>query len=190
MTTATPAAVRSFWFSLDMDAWFRSGTALDATVRRRFAATLRAAERGELDGWCATPEGFVALVVVLDQFSRHVHRGKAAAYRNDARALGLARAHAARHLPALTAAEAMFALMPYQHATDARAQREGVRALARLVAARAGKRGVGLLRQALRHQRGHLAVLERFGRFPKRVRPRHRTPAERAYVRATPDVPY
>ena len=85
---ASAAAVLSYWFAADggSDAsvnyrtkWFASRTggrqaAVDAQIRAEFGATLRCAEAGELEGWRSTARGALALVVVLDQFSRHVYR--------------------------------------------------------------------------------------------------------------------
>src|SRR6476469_5546329 len=97
---ASAEDVLAFWFppGLDRDEathraqiirWFRGGT--DDEIRARFVPTLEAAIRGELDGWTATPRGRLALILVLDQFSRSACAGTARAYAQDARAQALAR---------------------------------------------------------------------------------------------------
>jgi uncharacterized protein (DUF924 family) len=92
-------AVLDYWFAGDLETayetkWFvQAGSAaqlaLDADIRTRFGELLASAERGELDGaWSRTPQAALALIVLLDQLSRHVHRGDAAAVAaNDVRAL-------------------------------------------------------------------------------------------------------
>ena len=99
-------AVLQFWFGGDTrqqytSLWFAphhsaQQRAADATITERFGATLAAAERGELEGWRSSGAGLVALIVVLDQFTRHVYRGHAERGKmgggepNNARALGCA----------------------------------------------------------------------------------------------------
>src|SRR5438067_179326 len=86
--------VLAFWFPPGHDAdepslmkqfafWFRGDS--NAEAKRRFSGLLERAERGELDGWAETPRGRLALVLVLDQFSRAVHAGTPHAFANDAR---------------------------------------------------------------------------------------------------------
>ena len=98
-------AVLRFWFggvgALDVDLystrWFvADGTAaqaaLDAEVRGRFGALLERAECGALDDWRRSARGTLALIVVLDQLSRHAHRASQRRERveaNDALALRL-----------------------------------------------------------------------------------------------------
>src|SRR4051812_26912765 len=94
----TSADVLAFWFPPGVDAdepthraqivrWFRGGT--NAEIVERFVPTLEAAVRGELDAWASTPRGRLALILVLDQFSRAIYRD-AAAYAQDPRAQRLA----------------------------------------------------------------------------------------------------
>jgi len=71
--------------------WFRSDPGVDAAVRARFAPWVERAAAGELDAWKATPEGLLALVILLDQFPRNLHRGTAAAFAHDDAALALCR---------------------------------------------------------------------------------------------------
>ena len=71
--------------------WFRKSDAFDAAIRTRFAATYEAAARGDLAHWRAQPLSALALVIVLDQFPRNIHRAQPAAFAYDARALELTR---------------------------------------------------------------------------------------------------
>src|SRR5258706_16091447 len=71
--------------------WFGSSDELDAKIRSRFGELVERARAGSLDGWAETPRGALALVILLDQFSRNVYRGRAEAFACDARALDIAR---------------------------------------------------------------------------------------------------
>ena len=83
-TAHNPQDVLAFWFpddgAPDLALWFGGSTEIDADIRARFADVHAAAAGGELDHWADTPEGAVALVVVLDQLSRNLHRGDMAMF--------------------------------------------------------------------------------------------------------------
>ena len=86
-----PHPILHFWFEeLTPKQHFAKDAALDEAIRTRFGATLEAAGRCELFAWRATPEGRLAEVLVLDQFSRNVYRDTARAFAQDALALVLA----------------------------------------------------------------------------------------------------
>jgi uncharacterized protein (DUF924 family) len=166
-----PRDVLDFWFGApgsaeygtDRKMWFRKNEGFDAQLRERFGALLEAASAGELDGWAATPEGTLALVIVLDQFSRNCHRGTPRAFASDDRALAMARRLVAsgedRRLP--THYHRAFAYLPFEHAESADAQRESLRLFGEL---RPEPEGEGYYDYAVRHAQ----VIERFGRFPHR----------------------
>src|SRR5262245_2407653 len=71
-----------------MEWWFRGGA--DSEIVERFSPLLDQAKRGELDSWSQRPRSRLALIIVLDQFSRTIHRGGAQAFAQDPKALGLA----------------------------------------------------------------------------------------------------
>lgn len=80
-----------FWFEeLSPEQHFAQEDAIDAMIRVRFGATLQAARQCELWGWRSTPQGRLAEILVLDQFSRNIHRGSPLAFAQDAQALTLA----------------------------------------------------------------------------------------------------
>ena len=95
--------VLSFWFQeLKPAQWWRVDPELDAQIRERFGPVLMTARAGELDGWRRSPEGCLAEIIVLDQFSRNIHRGTPEAFAADSLALALARearAKGAAHPP-------------------------------------------------------------------------------------------
>jgi uncharacterized protein (DUF924 family) len=73
-----------------MQWWFQGGPEVDREISERFGQVLEQARRGELDSWAEPPRGRLALIVVLDQFSRNVYRGSSLSYTQDPRALELA----------------------------------------------------------------------------------------------------
>src|SRR5215470_3515040 len=89
---ALPGDVVAFWRDAGPDRWFKRDEAFDEDIRRRFLATYEAGARGELETWTETPEGALALVIVLDQFPRNMFRGNGRAFAADP----LARAAATR----------------------------------------------------------------------------------------------
>ena len=98
-----PEEVLSYWFPEDdifeadretfgrqMQWWFQGGPEVDREISERFGRVLEEARRGMLDSWAETPQGRLALIVVLDQFSRNVYRGSPLSYTQDEKALKLA----------------------------------------------------------------------------------------------------
>lgn len=170
MSLATPAQVLAFWFG-DADAvdtrWFRKSGAYDREISQRFGATLEAALAGRLDGWAADDDGTLALILVLDQFARNLHRGSARAFAGDAAALtwALRLVDGGGHLR-LAPLRRWFAYMPLEHAEDLALQRRCVQ-LFEVLAADPGPHRAALA-GALDYARRHHDVVARFGRFPHR----------------------
>lgn len=149
--------------------WFSSGQKYDAEIRKRFRKLHRRAARGEVDSeWAATPRGRIALIVVLDQFSRHIHRGTAAAFAQDPAAQRLAVAGLEQGADrALIPAQRAFFYLPYEHAENLELQQLAVRSLKRLageVAPAWRKDYDGFVD----YSGFHRDIIERFGRFPHR----------------------
>jgi uncharacterized protein (DUF924 family) len=170
--------VLDFWFgACDSDGaldpakqkmWFGDGRRHDAAIREKFGALHQSACRGELDAWAGTPRGRMALIILLDQFSRHVHRGTPLAFAQDPAAQRLAldgvNGGADRKL---IPAQRSFFYLPFEHAEDVELQRLSVRCfedLSHAVAPAHQKDYDSFLDYARRH----LAIIERFGRFPHR----------------------
>jgi uncharacterized protein (DUF924 family) len=197
---SSPEDVHRFWFDDALhdvraaearrDLWFRCAPSFDEEVRHRFAPTIAAAARGELSSWEQSPQSCIALVVVLDQLPRNAFRNTAAAFANDALALGVTqRALAAGYLARLSIAESIFLLMPFQHVEEVVLQREGVVWFDRLHAA-APAEWRAFTANSGAFMRKHLEIVERFGRFPHRntVLGRTSTPAEREYLESKPET--
>lgn len=183
--STTPGEVLEFWFDRTVEAlWFDRNDALDAQIRQRFGETLAAAARGELDHWTATPEGWLALLIVLDQFSRNIYRDDARAWRADARAQAIAVAGIARGDDRqLTPLQRLFVYLPLEHAENLALQQHCVDLFEKLVASLPGA-DRSRFEDFLDYARRHHDVIHRFGRFPHRnaVLGRENTAAEQAYL--------
>lgn len=189
-----PQEILDFWFDGDNEKkfqkWFSHGYKYDTFIRGKWLMTHYSAYCGQLDHWQDTKSGLLALVIVLDQFSRHIFRGTYRAYAADNKAMEIVEANLGRFH--YSAEELIFLLMPYQHTTNTDLQKKGLELLAAHKARFTPGADLDLLDMAIAHQHGHLCVLEQFGRFPKRnaVLQRPSTKAEITYIKGTPDTPY
>jgi uncharacterized protein (DUF924 family) len=148
-----------FWFEeAKPKDWFGKNVDFDEQIRARFCPTHEAAGRCELSSWRSTPEGRLAEIIVLDQFSRNLYRGSARAFACDPLALALAqeavRAGADREVE-LT--KRSFFYMPYMHSESLLIHDEAARLL--------DQPG---LNENLKYESMHRRVIERFGRYPHR----------------------
>ncbi len=140
----------------------------DELIRDRFGDSLHAAEDGRLAAWDSSPRRRLALIVLLDQFSRHVYRGTAQAYRNDHAALSLAISGLMIGADAaLDPVERIFFYMPLQHAESLDVQEESVAAFRRLQS-EAPPELKSTFDSALEAAVSHRDTIARFGRFPYR----------------------
>lgn len=146
--------------------WFKKNAAFDAALHERFGALLELALREELASWAATPPSALALIVMLDQFTRNCFRGTPRAFSGDAMALKLTRdlvdTGKERSLP--TSYHRMFVAMPFEHDETIESQREAVRLYQILFDETREKDIESGLKYAIRHAE----VIEKFGRFPHR----------------------
>jgi uncharacterized protein (DUF924 family) len=159
------AALLQFWFAggdEPRDIWWRRDDAFDATLRERFGADCERAARGALDHWLKTPDGALALVLLLDQLPRNLHRGDKRAYACDAKARAATDAALARgHDRALSPVRRQFLYMPLQHSEDLADQK-------RCTALFATLDGLPDHEGTMRITRRHEEIIARFGRFPHR----------------------
>ena len=176
MTIRTAQDVLDFWFSADMESkWFAKSDAVDARIRDRFAATYEAAHRRELDDWAATPEGALALIVVLDQFPRNLFRGAGRAFESNDIALEHARAALdAGFDRQVDPTRRQFFYLPFMHSEDLPDQTRSVELYEALG-------DPGSLNYAIQHR----DIVERFGRFPHRnaALDRPNTPDEEEFLK-------
>lgn len=161
--------VETGWPSQDLSAlWFRGGPPLDQEIDQRFGDLVRLAVAGGLPDWEAEPLALLALVVLLDQFTRNVFRARAEAFSGDARAQALVLDALARgwdtRLPLVCRA---FFYMPLVHAEDLALQYQALSGLGLLVA-QAGPARSAELQSFMKSAQEHCALIATFGRFPHR----------------------
>jgi uncharacterized protein (DUF924 family) len=176
---AVPAAIEG-----RQRVWFAGGAAFDRSCSEGFSATMAAAASGALDHWTASPRGRLALIVLLDQFSRNIYRGTAAAFDQDARALAACREGIEQgHDRTLSLIERTIFYMPMEHAEDRDIQTLSIQHFEAL-AAEAPEELRALMRANAGYARQHRDIVERFGRFPHRnnVLGRESTADEEAYL--------
>lgn len=170
-----PGAVLDFWFrEHGAESWFAKASSFDAAIRDRFGVVHALACQGGLDHWADDPYGRLALILVLDQFSRNLYRGDARAFAADPAALALARRTVDEGMDrSFGPQERMFVYLPFEH-SESKADQE------RSVALFAALGNPDLLDWAQRHK----AIIDRFGRFPHRnaALGRPSTPDEQAFL--------
>ena len=137
--------------------WFMGGKAIDEQIEREFAGLVESARRGELDAWAATARGRLALVILLDQFTRNLHRGSPQAFASDAKAVALsASGYDANLFEGLDAIDHMFLSLPFSHAGDL----ESARAAATELSTIASAIGASLLNAASAQATGAVLLAE------------------------------
>lgn len=175
-------AVLRFWLEeTPAEKHFEQDAALDAEIARRFGPLRDAVLAGDGAGWGDTPDAILAAIILLDQFSRNLHRGSAEAFAGDALARSLAERAITRGWDAdLPADRRVFLYMPFMHAEAPGDQERSV--------ALFGDPELGIP-DNLKYARDHAAVIECFGRFPVRnaALGRNSTPEEEAYL-SQPDA--
>jgi uncharacterized protein (DUF924 family) len=193
-SASAPEEILTFWFPptdwgdaqaavRQVEWWFRGGA--NATINARYRPLLERAARGELDEWAREPRSRLALIVVLDQFSRGIHAGTAEAFAQDARAValaleGLQNGHYGRLAHAW---EKTFFILPLGHSENL-AHLERVVQLTQQLLDEAAPSERAILAHSASQARGHRDVIARFGRHPHRnaVLGRTSTPEELAYL--------
>ena len=176
MTIAKPDDVLAFWRAAGEQKWFAKNDAFDAEIKSRFLPTYEAAAKGALSDWEATPEGALALTIVLDQFPRNMFRRDARAFAADAAARAVADRALARGFDRqVPEDQRLFFYLPFEH-SEAMADQDRCCALIKALG------NPDLLHWA----ELHADIIRRFGRFPHRnaVLGRTTTPAEKAYLDA------
>jgi uncharacterized protein (DUF924 family) len=175
--------VLDFWFGLpgsseygqSRNVWFAKDSAFDTEVRAKFGGLFQAASHGMLDHfWKDVAVPNLALTIVLDQFSRQMHRGEAKAFAQDGHALTVAK-HAISQgydrdaLPV----QRLFWYLPFEHSENLADQDRSIELMEQLGNA-----------EWSRYAREHRDVIARFGRFPHRnaALGRESTPEEQAYL--------
>jgi uncharacterized protein (DUF924 family) len=191
----TPEEILQFWFEDACDSpaqmearqscWFNADTEFDAQVWTLYSDVVTDAAADHYEDWAQTPQGRLALIIVLDQFPRNIFRGTSEAYRYDSQSLALARAGVEKgQLAGLPIPHAAFFLMPYQHSEDIQVQRSGVELMQSFVD-EAPDEWRNCAAGYVDYARLHHDIVANYGRFPHRNAPlgRTSTEAESQYLR-------
>ena len=174
MSVVGPQDVLTFWRAAGPPKWFRKNVDFDREITQRFLACHEAAAAGRLADWEATPEGALALLILLDQFPRNMFRDSARAFATDPLARAVAERAVARGLHRqMPSGERMFFQLPFEHSENLADQE---RSLALSLEINGGK--------ADSYAEGHADIIRRFGRFPHRnaTLGRLTTPEEQAFL--------
>lgn len=156
-----PIEILDYWLGqVGEEGWFAGGEDLDGEIRDLFLEDWQAARDGGLDHWVESPAGALAYLVITDQFSRNMHRGRAEAFATDAQA----RAAARKALVAgwdldVPEPERMFFYLPLEHSENLDDQAEAVALITERLAQDP---------EMAVHARAHQDIIRRFGRFPGR----------------------
>jgi uncharacterized protein (DUF924 family) len=193
--TARIERILDFWFdkldgegmcsSEQQKLWFNPPEGTDEAISERFRGDVEDALAGQLDHWAESAEGLIALVVLLDQFTRNIYRDTPTAFSGDERALAVAQAAVAagrdRSLPAM---HRVFLYTPFEHAEDLDAQEQGIDCFAGLLADAAAE-AHDRIADFQRYMVAHREVIAQFGRFPHRnaILGRESTPEEQAHLK-------
>lgn len=156
---ANAETVLQFWFEIcTPQQWWTKSADFDREVKARFGATLVAAQHCELFPWRATPQGRLAEIIVLDQFSRNIYRDTPKAFSQDAQALCLAQTALEQGADlVVSAVQRPFFYMPYMHSESLLIHDEALKCF----------RQPGM-EDNLDFEIRHRDIIARFGRYPHR----------------------
>ena len=172
----SPHDVLLFWFEeLRPDDWFAQSDVVDSKIIERFSAIHSQATKGELFNWRKMALGRLAEIIVLDQFSRNIHRSNAEAYKYDSMSLALAQEMVQLGLDQkLETTMRAFVYLPYMHSESLIIHQEAVALFSQTG-----------LEANLAFELQHKKIIERFGRFPHRNEAlgRESTPEEKEFLK-------
>jgi uncharacterized protein (DUF924 family) len=167
--TLRPGAVLDFWFSdRARPLWFEKDKEFDDEIRVRFGAAVDHAQAGGYAAWQDTAEGTLALLILLDQMARNIHRGSPRAFAGDTRALSIAAEAVAAGIDrGFDFQHRRFFYLPFEHSEDPAVQARSLQLFADLAATCAPHEKAEAEEQYLYAQK-HADIIARFGRYPHR----------------------
>lgn len=190
---ATPDEIISFWFDHPevkkgghAPMWWKKDPEVDAEIQQRFEDDVEKAKAGGYDDWVGTPEGVLALVLLLDQFTRNIYRDSPEAFSGDELALRVSRSAVEQNLDLeLPLLQRAFLYMPLEHAEDDAAQEESIAAFKRLVADAADTPYAEAAEGFLEFAHSHKVIIDHYGRYPHRneILGRESTPEEIEFLK-------
>ncbi|MDE0944522.1 MAG: DUF924 domain-containing protein [Alphaproteobacteria bacterium] len=178
MSTETISEINAFWLgsSLDnaeaasdrRDWWYRGGVAVDDDIRARFGGLVQQACARDLMAWQATPDGALALILLLDQFTRNLYRNTPQAYMGDECAFEIVRrAIEQKFDKALPPVSRIWLYHPFHHAEEVEDQDRGI-ALLNELRQEAAVEWRPYVERSIEGWTRHRDIVAQFGRFPHR----------------------
>ena len=166
-----------FWFKeIDSSLWFKKDKNFDQNVRSRFSSVLNLASRGELTPWRSSPEGALAEIIVLDQFSRNIYRDLPEAFAQDRLALKCALDAVAQGFDKkLKVGMRTFMYMPFMHTEDKEVHARAIELFS----------SPDMPPESLKFELLHKKIIDQFGRYPHRnhILGRVSTPEELEFLK-------
>jgi len=150
--------ILNFWFEeLKPAQWWEKDLEFDSMVKQCFGNIYQAAMRNDLFDWRSYPDGRLAYIIILDQFSRNIFRDKAESFANDAQALALSQEAVAQNIcEQFDKTHNAFLLMPYMHSESKKVHEQAVVLFEKFAPGN------------LDFENKHKVIIDRFGRYPHR----------------------
>ena len=184
--------ILSFWFDEQgtVERWFFKSDDLDNQIRNEFGNLVKKARTAELDAWAEKPQGALALIILLDQFTRNIFRGSPDSYSADSKALNISAQAIAKGLDReVSLTQQSFFYTPFMHSENMVIQ-VGGKALYEGLASRCDPdlKAKDFAKLSVQFSQKHIDVIAMFGRFPARnvALGRISTPEEIAYLKEHP----
>lgn len=154
-----PQDILYFWFNeIEEKKWWVKDPAFDALLHRKFGAVHQQACAGELSAWRKDWRGYLAEIIVIDQFSRNIYRDRAEAFAYDAIALTLAQEAVRLGFDKMVPKDMLaFLYMPYMHSESAFIHTEALKLFTQAE-----------LEGNIKFEMAHKAIIDRFSRYPHR----------------------
>jgi len=174
--TQTPEYIVDFWFNaIDSKLWFKKDDDFDLLLTTQFSQLQGSAAKAELWQWRTGAEGRLAEIIVLDQFSRNIHRDTPLAFASDPLALALAQeAVALNCMDELDPIKQSFLLMPYMHSESTAIHEKAVELF-----------NITGLDKTIEFELKHKSIIDKYGRYPHRnkILNRESTDEELAFLK-------
>ena len=187
--------ILNYWFpkdgSADYNKWFMKSQNYDKEIKKKFGKLLEQVENDKVANWINSKDTFLAYIILLDQFSRHIYRGSSKSFANDDNVMNFTDlGYNLGHFDQLHSYEFMFAFMPYMHTENSELQKKGYCIFYKRLEKYSkyktllDKKEYEILLSMKEHVDGHYNTLKMFGRFPKRNKAmgRESTPEEIIYL--------
>lgn len=162
--------ILSFWFDRPPIEWFAPPEGFDDECKHHFGELVHKARANELDDWTSEPESSLAILILLDQFSRNIFRGTPEMYAADDKAFDIATRSIAKGFDEkVDKFQALTFYLPLMHHESLIAQVATLSLYKNLIArCEEGSEAKQFHTRGIHAAMGHLGTIEKFGRFPSR----------------------